>query len=122
MFFLMAADFLVILHLLFIIFVVLGGWLVRKWRWLIYLHIPAAAWGALIEFQGWVCPLTPLEQQLRRAGGQSPYRSTFIEHYVLPVIYPEGLTRDMQISFGFAVIIINLAAYGFIAGRKKRGE
>ena len=118
-----AADFLVLVHLGFIIFVIMGGFLVVKWRWVVFLHVPAAVWGALIEFQGWVCPLTPLEQQLRLAAGQAGYSEGFVEHYVLPVIYPASLTRDMQMALGGFVIFINLLAYVWVvahwAGNRK---
>lgn len=118
----LGADLLVIVHLLFIIFVVAGGCLVLKWPRMAYLHIPAAAWGALIEFQGWICPLTPLEQHLRQAGGQPAYSVGFIEHYLEPIIYPAGLTREMQIFFGIAVLAINLMAYGWLLIGRKRGN
>ena len=118
----LAADLLVILHLLFILFAVFGGWLAVKWRWLLFLHLPAAAWAALIEFQGWICPLTPLEQRLRQTAGQSSYHEGFVEHYVVPIIYPAGLTRDMQMIFGVLVIAANLAAYGFVLIRRRRGK
>jgi hypothetical protein len=105
---------LVLLHLGFIIFVVIGGFLVVKWRWLLFLHLPAAVWGALIEFQGRLCPLTPLEQRLRQAAGEKGYSGGFIEHYVLPVIYPEALTVDIQMALGGFVIFINLIAYAWV--------
>jgi hypothetical protein len=106
-----AADLLVLLHLGFIIFVIIGGFLVVKWRWILFLHLPAVVWGALIEFQGWLCPLTPLEQRLRQAAGDKGYSGGFMEHYVLPVIYPEALTTDIQMALGGFVILINLVAY-----------
>ena len=109
-----AADLLVLLHLGFIIFVIIGGFLVVKWRWVLFLHLPAAVWGALIEFQGWLCPLTPLEQRLRQAAGEQGYSGGFIEHYVLPVIYPEALTADIQMALGGFVILINLVAYAWV--------
>jgi len=118
----LAADLLVILHLLFILFAVFGGWLAVKWRWLLFLHLPAAAWAALIEFAGWICPLTPLEQRLRQTAGQSSYQGGFVEHYVVPLVYPAGLTRDMQIILGVLVIAANLAAYGFVLVRHRRGK
>lgn len=122
MFFPMAADLLVIIHLGFIIFVITGGFLVLKWPRMMYLHIPAAAWGALIEFQGWICPLTPLEQHLRQAGGQRVYSGGFVEHYMEPIVYPAGLTREMQIHFGLVVIAVNLTAYGWLLIRHKRNK
>jgi len=109
-----AADFLVVLHLGFVGFVVIGGFLVLRWRWVLFLHVPAAVWGALIEFQGWLCPLTLLEQQLRQAGGQAGYTGGFIEHYVLPIVYPSDLTREVQIVLGVFVVAINVAVYGWM--------
>lgn len=108
------ADVVIAVHFLFIVFVVVGALLVLKWRRLVYIHLIAAFWGALIMFQGWICPLTPLENRLRRAAGQSGYDGGFIEHYLLPVIYPSGLTREIQIFLGIGVIIINLILYGII--------
>ena len=118
----LAADLLVIIHLIFIIFVVTGGFLVLKWRRMLYLHIPAAVWGAFIEFQGWICPLTPLEQHLRQAGGQSVYSGGFVEHYVESIVYPAGLTREMQIFLGIVVIAINLIIYGWLLIGLKRDK
>ena len=109
-----AADLLVLLHLRFILFVIIGGFLVLKWRWLVLLHLPAAIWGVLIEFQGWMCPLTPLEKRLRQAAGEAGYSGGFIEHYLLPVIYPEALTADIQMTLGGFVILINLVAYAWV--------
>jgi hypothetical protein len=122
MFFRLAADLLLIVHFIFIIFVITGGFLVLKWPRMLYLHIPAAAWGALIEFQGWICPLTPLEQHLRQAGSQSVYSGGFVEHYVGSIVYPAGLTREMQIFFGIVVIAINLMIYGWLLIGLKRDK
>ncbi len=108
-----AADTLVIIHLLFIVFVVIGGLLVIKWRWITFIHIPAAIWGMLIEFYGWICPLTPWEQELRIAAGQEGYSGDFIDHYILPVIYPSGLTPQIQMLLGTFVLVVNLAIYGW---------
>lgn len=104
------ADLIVFIHFSFIFFVIFGGFLVLKWRKLIWLHLPAAMWGALIEFAGWICPLTSLENQLRSASGGG-YASSFIEHYIIPVIYPAALTRKIQMSLGLAVILLNLFVY-----------
>ena len=109
MWFSFAADLIVVLHLGFILFAVVGALLVLKWRWVLFLHIPAAAWATLIEFQGWLCPLTPLENSLRAAAGQTGYGEGFIAHYLLPIIYPAGLTREIQITLGIFVIAINPA-------------
>jgi len=105
-----AADLVVLIHFCFILFVILGGFIVIKWRRLIWLHLPAAVWGALIEFFGWVCPLTILENKLRQASGGS-YSTGFIEHYIIPVIYPAGLTPDIQLLMGVAVVVVNLFVY-----------
>ena len=109
-----AADLLVLFHLGFIIFVIIGGFLVVKRRWLIFLHLPAVVWGALIEFQEWVCPLTPLEHRLRQAAGEKGYSGGFIEHYLLPVIYPQALTAGIQMVLGGLVILINLIVYAWV--------
>jgi uncharacterized protein DUF2784 len=114
------ADVVVGLHLLFVLFVIAGGFLVLRWRRLMLLHLPAAAWGALIEFQGWICPLTPLENWLRRRSGQAGYGGGFVEHYFLPVLYPAGLTRGVQIVFGLLVLAINLGIYWTVLGRRRR--
>lgn len=109
-----AADLLLVFHFGFVCFVVVGGLLVLRWRWLMVLHLPAVVWGALIEFQGWLCPLTPWEQQLRRAAGQSGYHGDFIEYYLLPVLYPPGLNHDTQLILGSVVIAVNVIVYGWI--------
>ncbi|MFA5242890.1 MAG: DUF2784 domain-containing protein [Sulfuricella sp.] len=117
-----AADLVVLLHFAFILFVVLGGFFALKWRWLVWLHLPAALWGALIEFTGWICPLTPLENLLRQASGGRGYASGFIEHYLLPLIYPAGLTRELQFALGLGVVILNALVYSlWFARRKKKG-
>ncbi len=107
----LAADAIVLLHFSFILYVVLGGLLTYKWLCLIWLHLPAVIWGAVISLAGWVCPLTPLENQMRLAAGGSHYSSSFIEHYLLPVIYPAGLSRELQIGLGIAVVGVNLLVY-----------
>lgn len=115
MFFRMLADLLVLLHLAFVFFVVLGGVLVlrrRRWAWF---HLPAAAWGALIEFAGWICPLTPLEVRFRVLGGEDGYAGGFVEQYLIPILYPEALTRPHQIGLGLLVVAVNLAVYGLVA-------
>ena len=103
------ADLVVGVHALFVVFVVAGGLLVLRRPWVAAAHLPAAVWGALIEFSGWICPLTPLEKSLRAAAGQAGYEGGFIEHYLLPVLYPAGLTRGVQLVLGAAVIAVNLA-------------
>ena len=115
-----AADLLVLLHLAFIIFVVTGGLAVFKWQWMAFLHIPAAAWGAMIEYRGWICPLTPWENNLRKLAGEEGYTEGFIEHYILQVIYPPGLTRDIQTTLGTIVVVINLIIYAVLVYRQLR--
>jgi hypothetical protein len=123
MYYRLAADCIVVLHVGFVCFVVAGGLLVIKQRWVAALHLPAAVWGALVEFQGWYCPLTPLEQRLRQAAGQAGYRGGFVEHYLMPVLYPAGLEREVQMLLGTAVVAINLAVYAWILARPwVRGE
>ena len=105
------ADTALVIHFAFILFVILGGFFVIWRRKVIWLHLPAAVWGALIELAGWTCPLTPLENRLRAKGGQAGYSGGFIEEYILPVVYPSGLTREIQITLGILVILVNLVIY-----------
>jgi hypothetical protein len=111
MLFLAAADIVVAVHIAFVGFVLLGGLLVVRWRRLAWVHVPAASWGVFIEFAGWVCPLTPLEHYLRQRSGSSAYQGEFIEHYVLPLLYPAHLTREGQIWLGTCALIINALVY-----------
>jgi hypothetical protein len=113
------ADLVVGLHFTFVVFVVLGGLLVLRWPWVAFLHIPAALWGAAIELGGWVCPLTPLESWLRRQAGGAGYSGGFIEHYILPILYPSALTRPIQLLLGFTVIAVNLAIYVSVFRRRR---
>ena len=115
------ADAVVLAHTAFVGFVVLGGFLARRWSWLAWLHLPCAVWGAVIEYQGWVCPLTPLENALRRRAGLEGYAGGFVEHYVLPTLYPTGLTRPLQAVLGTLVVVVNLIAYGVLLRRVLRG-
>lgn len=105
------ADATVVLHLGFVLFVVGGGLLVWRHPRLAWLHVPAALWGALIEFAGWVCPLTPLENWLREQGGQQAYATSFVEHYLMPVLYPQALTREVQWVLGGVVLLVNGILY-----------
>lgn len=118
----LAADFVVLLHFAFILFVVSGGLAVLRWPRFMWLHIPAVAWGAFIELTGRVCPLTPLENRLRIAAGQAGYSGGFIEQYLIPVVYPEGLPRWFQISLGVGVVAINLVFYGLLVARRPRAK
>lgn len=105
------ADAVVVCHLAFIAFVVAGGLLVLVRPWWAALHLPAAAWGAYTEFTGTICPLTPVENALRRSAGAAGYDGGFVEHYLIPLIYPAGLTASTQFWLGLAVIGINAAVY-----------
>jgi len=116
-----AADLLVVIHALFVVFVVLGGLFVLRWPRLAWAHLPAAAWGALIEFTGCICPLTPLENSLRRAAGQAGYSGGFINHYLVPLLYPEGLSRGTGVVLGICLLLGNVAIYGFVGLRARRG-
>jgi hypothetical protein len=122
----LAAGFVVILHAAFVAFVVAGGLLVLRWPRVAWIHLPAALWGALIEFQGWVCPLTPLEQRLWDQAGRHGYEGGFVEHYVVPVLYPTGLTPSVQLTLGMLVVLINVVIYGVavvrVARRKQPGR
>lgn len=114
----LVADLLTLLHAGFVLFVVLGGLLVLRWPRAAWVHLPAAAWGTWVEWAGRVCPLTPLENHFRRLAGQTGYAGGFVEHYVIPVLYPAGLTRNLQWVLGGLVVAINLAVYG-VAWRRR---
>jgi hypothetical protein len=116
----LAADLVVLLHFAFIVFVVFGGLFVFRWPWVAWLHLPAAAWGAFIELSGGICPLTPLENRLRAAADGDTYAGDFIDHYIMPVIYPSGLTHQIQIAFGIAALILNGIIYGIWLARRRR--
>jgi hypothetical protein len=111
------ADAVLVAHFAFVLFVALGGLLILRWPRAAWAHLPAAAWGTAIEFGGWICPLTPLENRLRELAGESTYRGDFIGRYLVAFIYPEGLTRELQIAFGFAALLVNAAIY-LIAWRR----
>jgi hypothetical protein len=113
------ADLVLGLHLLFVVFVVLGGLLLLRWPRLAWIHLPAAIWGAVIELGGWICPLTPLENTLRAWAGEAGYRGGFLEHYILPVLYPGSLTRGVQLALAIVVIVVNLGVYGFVYRRRR---
>lgn len=112
-----AADALVLVHLSFILFVLLGGLLLLRWPRLIWLHLPAVAWGIVVECLHLGCPLTPWENQLRQMAGQVGYDGGFIEHYLIPLIYPAGLTPQIQIGLGAIVVLVNLAVYTWLIWR-----
>ena len=116
----MLADVVVVIHLAFVAFVVAGALLALWWRWVPWVHVPAAVWGVLIEWTGWICPLTPLENGLRQAGGEAGYTGGFVANYLLPLLYPSGLTRSLQFVLGLVVIGINVAVYGALIARRYR--
>jgi hypothetical protein len=106
------ANLLVIAHFLFVLFVILGGLLLFRWPGIAFVHLPATAWGVMIELNNWICPLTPFEQSMRRAAGEKGYTGGFIDHYITPLIYPEGLTPEIQWMLGGGVVLMNAAIYG----------
>jgi Protein of Unknown function (DUF2784) len=109
------ADAAVVAHVTFVAFVLLGGVVVWRWRWLAFLHVPAVLWGILVEYGGWICPLTPLEDDFRRRAGLEQYSGDFIAHYVFPLLYPADLTRRVQLVFGTVALLVNVAIYWRIA-------
>ena len=111
------ADATVIVHLTFVAFVVLGGLLVLRWPRIMWVHLPAAAWGVIIELQGWTCPLTPLENYFRRRDGESGYSGGFIERYLEPVIYPPGLSEPTQLGLAAFVLLVNAVVYSLVFRR-----
>ena len=113
------ADLLVAVHFLFVAFVVLGGLLVLRWPRLAWAHLPAAAWGAFVEVTGRICPLTPIENSWRAVAGGPGYEGDFIERYIVPVIYPPGLTPTIQLAFGTAVVIANAIIYALLWRRTR---
>jgi len=115
----LAADFVLITHFAFILLVVAGGVLVFRYAWFVWIHIPAACWGAFVELSGRLCPLTTLENFLRVCAGQEGYANSFVEQYLLPVIYPAGLTRNIQLVLAGLVIAVNVIIYATIVLRKK---
>jgi hypothetical protein len=114
-----AADFIVLLHFLFVLFVVFGGALVLWRPWIAWLHLPAVVWGVLVEYAGWICPLTPLENHLRRQQGEVGYEGDFLARHVLPLLYPDGLTRRHQVILGTFALAINICVYAIILGRRR---
>jgi hypothetical protein len=113
------ADAVVLVHLAFITFVMGGALLALRWRWAACLHLPAAVWGAYVELAGKICPLTPLELALRAKAGEAGYETSFIDHYLVPVIYPAELTPAIQRASGLLVLIVNIALYGLVLARPR---
>ena len=120
MLFRLLADLVVRVHFAFVIFVIAGAFLALRWPRIAWIHVPAFAWGALIEFAGWICPLTPLENWLRVRGGAAAYGGGFVEHYVIPILYPGNLTRTLQITLGVVVLLVNVSVYGWLLFRRAR--
>ena len=114
------ADAVLVLHFAFVLFVALGGLLVLRWPRVAWAHIPAALWGAAIEFGGWICPLTPLENRLRELAGERTFEGDFIARYLMPVMYPEGLTRTAQVTIGLGVLAANIAIYMVVLKRRNK--
>ena len=113
------ADLVVVLHFAFMVFVIVGGLLALLWRWAPFVHLPAASWGVFVEVSGRVCPLTPLENSLRQAAGASGYSGGFIEHYLIPVIYPAALSPSVQLLLAALVVLINALVYAAVWRRTR---
>jgi len=116
------ASIVLAVHGAFVLFVVAGGALVLRWPRVAWAHLPAAAWGAGIELAGGICPLTPPENRLRELAGQAGYDGGFVEHYLLAWLYPDGLTREIQLALGLAVVIVNVAVYATVWMRSRRAR
>jgi hypothetical protein len=116
------ADLVVVVHFAFVLLVVFGALLVLRWPRIAWVQLPAAVWGTVIEWAGWICPLTPLENSLRARGGATGYSGGFVEHYLLGVLYPAGLTRNVQIVLGLTVLVVNATAYGLLLTRRRRAD
>jgi len=116
------ADVALMAHVAFVAFVILGGLSALRWPKVGWLHIPCALWGAWVEVAGWICPLTPLEVSWRRRAGEVGYTGGFLEHYVTPVLYPSGLTREVQVGLGVAVVVLNLVVYALVWRRWRSGR
>lgn len=119
----MLADLVVLIHALFVVFVVLGGLLVLRWPKVLWVHAPAAIWGVVVEYAGFICPLTPLEISLRERAGEGGYQGGFVEHYVEALLYPTGLTRGIQIALGTVALAVNVVVYWHVLStRAKRPQ
>jgi hypothetical protein len=114
MIFRVAADAVLLIHLAFILFALLGAVIAARWRWIVVVHLPAAMWGFFVELTGRICPLTYLENYLRTRAGLSGYTDSFLEHYLLAIIYPAGLTREIQFMLASVVVVVNIAIYGWL--------
>jgi hypothetical protein len=114
------ADTLTMIHMAFVAFILLGGFLVLRWRRAVWLHGPAVLWGVLVEWAGWVCPLTPLENWLRLKGQGQGYSGGFVEHYLVPVLYPAALSPEFQFVLGTLAVAVNLLVYGYVIRARRR--
>jgi hypothetical protein len=114
------ADFVLVFHFGFVLFVILGGVLALRWPRVVWVHVPVALYGALIEFVGFICPLTPLEVALRRRGGEAGYEGGFVDHYITAALYPKGLTREIQLILGVCVLVLNATVYLMLVRRSGR--
>jgi hypothetical protein len=117
-----AADALVVLHFAFVAFVIFGGFLTWRWRWVVFAHVPAFVWGCWVEVSGAICPLTYLENHLRRLGGEAGYQGGFLAHYLVRILYPPGLTWHIQWALAALLVAINLVAYGVLIARRVRSR
>ena len=116
------ADLVLVIHFAFVAFVILGGLAALRWPRVAWVHIPVAIYGALVEFVGFICPLTPLEVSLRQRAGQAGYQGGFIEHYITAALYPTGLTREIQIVLGVFVLVLNGIIYTIWIRRRRRAS
>jgi hypothetical protein len=116
------ANLVLIVHLAFVLFAALGGLLALRWRYAPLVHVPAVAWGAYIEISGGVCPLTPLENRLREAAGASGYQGGFLEHYLVALLYPTGLSRGAQFALAAVLVLLNIGIYAAVWRRRRRGR
>ncbi len=114
------ANLVVQFHIAFIVFVVIGGFLTWRWKWIAWIHIPSALWGAAVQFAGWHCPLTPLENHLRRLAGEAGYDGGFVEHYIMPLMYTGDWSAQLRVLLGTLVVILNVAAYLVCFRRRSR--
>lgn len=116
------ADTVMILHFLFVLFALFGGLTLLWRRWMVFIHLPVVAWASLIELIGWTCPLTPLEQSLRASSGSGAYNTGFVEHYLIPILYPPGLTPTVEIVLGVLVLATNAMVYAGVIWRLRRKQ
>ncbi len=115
-----AADAVVVVHAGFVAFVVLGGLLAYRWPRAVRVHLPAAIYGAAVEIGGWTCPLTPLENALRRRGGEGTYAGSFVEQHLVPLLYPGPLPGWGRWALAGVVVVVNAAVYGMLRARSGR--